>query len=156
MLHNIIYALLLMAGAYCAVMMSVTDWRRRIIPDVYLFPFMLIGLVVACYFPWVVGIGESVIAGTFGYLMAMLIGFLFTKTKIGKKNTDYAPIGMGDVKLLAAGGIWLGTTGLAVAIIIACVSGGIWGLRKKQKYIPFAPFFFVGAIIALIGISILI
>lgn len=156
MLYNIIYAVLLLAGCYCAFKMSQADLRRRIIPDVYLWPFMLIGLIIVCYFPWISTPGESVVAAAFGYLMGAFIGFIFEKTKLGKKNPDYAPIGFGDVKLLAAGGIWLGTTGLAMAIIISCVIGGIWGLRKKQKYIPFAPFFFVGVIIALISLWILL
>jgi leader peptidase (prepilin peptidase)/N-methyltransferase len=156
MLHYIIYTMLLLAGAFCAFKMAQADLRRRIIPDVYLFPFMLIGLVIVCYFPWIATPGESVIAGAFGYLMGILIGFIFEKTKLGKKNPNHAPIGLGDVKLLAAGGIWLGTTGLAMAIVISCIVGGIWGLRQKQKYIPFAPFFLIGAIIALISLWILI
>jgi prepilin signal peptidase PulO-like enzyme (type II secretory pathway) len=84
------------------------------------------------------------------------VGAAFKRTKLGKRNPDHDPIGFGDVKLLAAGGIWLGATGLAVAIAVACAAGGIWGLCKKQKYIPFAPFFFVGAIIALISWRVLI
>jgi prepilin signal peptidase PulO-like enzyme (type II secretory pathway) len=63
---------------------------------------------------------------------------------------------MGDVKLLAAGGIWLGTAGLALAIVISCAAGAIWGLAKKQKYIPFAPFFIGGAIMALLAAGFLI
>jgi prepilin signal peptidase PulO-like enzyme (type II secretory pathway) len=152
MLYHIIYALLLLLGGWCAFKMSQADLRRRIIPDVYLFPFLLIGLVIVCYFPWISTVDESVIAASMGYLMGVIIGFIFEKTKLGKKNPNYAPIGFGDVKLLAAGGIWLGTTGLALAIIISCVIGGIWGLLKKQKYIPFAPFFIAGAIIALISL----
>jgi prepilin signal peptidase PulO-like enzyme (type II secretory pathway) len=147
--------------------MARADLRRRIIPDVYLFPFMLIGMVVVCYFPWVSTPGESAAAAAFGYALSFTVGQIFKKSaehrsKSAKKSdyrlpiTDYHPIGLGDVKLLAAGGIWLGTSGLAAAIVISCIVGGIWGLRKKQKYIPYAPFFFIGAIIALIGLWILI
>lgn len=139
--------LLLSAAGFCAYKMSVADLRRRIIPDVYLFPFMLIGLIVVAFFPWFTTPGDSAIAATFGYGLGTIIGHTFEKIK--KQPGDYSPIGLGDVKLLGAGGIWLGLTGLAIAIVVSCILGGIWGLVKKQKYIPFAPFFLVGAIIAL-------
>jgi leader peptidase (prepilin peptidase)/N-methyltransferase len=155
MTYYIIYTILLIAGAFCAYKMARADLRRRIIPDVYLFPFMLIGLVLACYFPWVATPGESAAAAAFGYAAGAVLGFLFERARKGK-DSDFAPIGLGDVKLLAAGGVWLGPTGLALALIVSCAVGGIWGLRKRQRYIPFAPFFFIGAIIALIALRFLI
>ncbi len=139
---------LLPLAGFFAYKMATADWRRRIIPDVYLWPFMLIGLILVTCFPWVTGPAESAIAGAFGYGLGAFTGFLFEKFK--KNNTEHSPIGLGDIKLLAAGGIWLGLTGLAIAIVISCILGGIWGIRKKQKYIPFAPFFLIGLIIALI------
>jgi len=145
---------LLVGAAFCVYQMSVADFRRRIIPDVYLFPFMLIGLIIVCFTPWVSSPSESVVAAAFGYGMGAIIGWIFEKFK--KNTSEFSPIGMGDIKLLAAGGIWLGMTGLALAIVISCIIGGIWGLRKKQKYIPFAPFFFIGGIFALIGMWFLI
>lgn len=154
MFYHLIFAILLLAGAYCAFQMSRADLRRRIIPDAYLFPFMLIGLLVVTFFPWVSSPSDSVIAAAFGYTLATTVGFIFEKTK--KQKSEFSPIGMGDVKLLAAGGVWLGMTGLATAIAISCVIGGIWGIRKKQKYIPFAPFFFVGGILALISLWFLV
>lgn len=154
MFYYLIFAILLLVATWCAFQMSVADFRRRIIPDVYLFPFMIIGLVVVTFFPWVSSPSDSVIAAAFGYLMGTVIGFAFERIK--KNKSEFSPIGMGDVKLLAAGGIWLGMTGLATAIIISCVIGGIWGLCKKEKYIPFAPFFFIGGILSLIAVRFLV
>lgn len=156
MIYYLIFAILLAGAAYCAYKMSVADFRRRIIPDVYLFPFLLIGLVVVVFFPWVSSIGESVITAAAAYTLGMVVGFIFEKSKRLSRGNDYPPIGLGDIKLLGAGGLWLGPTGLAVAIIAACALGGIWAMRTKQKYIPFAPFFFMGAFIALIGLWFLI
>jgi prepilin signal peptidase PulO-like enzyme (type II secretory pathway) len=189
---TIILTLLLILAGFCAVMMSVHDWRARIIPDVYLFPFMLIGLIVVVFFPWFFSIAESVIAAVIGYGLSFGTGWIFrkfaerrAKTPSGVREdvnsyklkdniptTNYQlptstpcalrsanfiePIGLGDVKLLAAGGVWLGITGLAIALIVSCVAGGIWGLRRKQKFIPFAPFFFVGMICAFIALWFLI
>ncbi|HNY25334.1 MAG TPA: A24 family peptidase [Alphaproteobacteria bacterium] len=154
MFYYLIFAILLLAAAWCAFQMSVSDFRRRIIPDAYLFPFMILGLLVVTFFPWVSSTSDSVIGAAFGYAMGSVVGFIFEKVK--KKKGEFSPIGMGDVKLLAAGGIWLGLTGLAMAIIISCIFGGIWGMRKKEKYIPFAPFFFMGGILSLISLWFLV
>jgi leader peptidase (prepilin peptidase)/N-methyltransferase len=135
--------------------MSAADWRRRIIPDVYLFPFMLAGMIVVSYFPWVSSAGESAIAAAAGYGLGAGLGRIFEKFA-KRRASSVPPIGMGDIKLLAAGGIWLGTNGLAIAVAASCALGIIWGIWKKQKYIPFAPFFFAGSIISLICLLFLI
>jgi leader peptidase (prepilin peptidase)/N-methyltransferase len=153
MLYNTIFALLLIGAAILAVCMARADLRRRIIPDAYLFPFMLIGLVISAYFPWIIGFADGAIAAFFGYAAGMLIGFIFSRIH---KNAEYSPIGLGDIKLIAAGGIWLGATGLSIAVAVSCILGIIWGAVKKQKYIPFAPFFMVGIIIALLALIFLI
>ena len=145
-----LFIVLLVLATLCAFMMSHTDWRKRIIPDVYLWPFMLIGLSVVTYFQWPVTISESIIAACFGYALSIGTGWIFTKCN--KKD----PIGLGDVKLITAGGIWAGPVGLAIALGVSCIIGYIWGMIKKQKHIPFAPFFFIGLIIALISLYFLI
>lgn len=154
MIEYIIFAILLLIGAGCMFKMAQADLRRRIIPDVYLFPFLLIGLVIVTFFPWPISLSDSVIAAAFGYVLGILIAFLFEKMR--KTNDIHAPMGLGDIKLLAAGGIWLGMTGLSIAIVISCVLGGAWGLIKKQRYIPFAPFFLLGGILAFLGLCFLI
>ena len=146
--------LLLLGSGYCMYQMSRAVLRRRIIQVVYLFPFMLIGLLVVMFFPWIITRGDAVLAAAFGYGMGAVIGYLFEK--IRKNSFDYAPIGLGDVKLLSAGGIWLGTTGLAIAIVISCIIGVIWGWKRRQRYIPFAPFFLSGGIIAFLVMYFLI
>lgn len=126
------------------------DLRSRIIPDVYLFPFFLSGLLLSDRLPWVTGgLYESVIAAAIGYVFGFTLNMAF-KFLRRKKKDDYDPIGMGDVKLIAAGGAWLGLMGLFTAIVISCIAGAIWGATRKEKYIPFAPFFFVGGILSAI------
>ncbi|MGI5845886.1 MAG: prepilin peptidase [Alphaproteobacteria bacterium] len=144
-----IFIVLLLVAVFCAVMMSIYDWKHQIIPDMYLLPFMLIGLLIVIFFPWFFGIAESIIAGVIGYSLGMVMRVLFKR-----KSSD--AIGLGDIKLMTAGGIWLGISGLAISLVISCILGGIWGFVKKQKFIPFAPFFFIGAICSLIVIKFLI
>ena len=153
MIYDIFFIVLLATAIICSWQISVADWRRRIIPDAYLFPLLLIGLVITNFFSWPITPGAGAIAGAFGYLLALVVGMVFEHISPKK---SIAPIGLGDVKLLGTGGIWLGPTGLASALIIACVAGIIWGLRQKQKYIPFAPFFICGGILSLITMLFLI
>ncbi len=152
MFFYIFFYALLVAALCCVYAIAGADFRRRIIPDAYLFPLLLLGLIVVNFFPWICNPTESVLGATFGYLLASVIGWLFEKFS----NSDMAPIGMGDIKLLAVGGIWLGVTGLSIAVAAACIIGMIWGHTKKQKYIPFAPFFFIGSFLALIVLRFLI
>ncbi len=141
---------LILAAITCVVAISRADFRRRIIPDAYLFPLLLIGLCMVVFFPYPVSMADAVVGAAFGYLMSLVVGVLFEKVACRRKNMDYPPIGMGDVKLMAVGGLWLGTTALAVALIIAGLVGGVWAYRKKQKYIPFAPFFFIGGFLSFV------
>lgn len=145
MFFYMILCLLLLGAFFCAFRISIADFRRRIIPDIYLFPLLLIGLVVVNFFPWVCTPAESAIGAIFGYFLAIVTGGVFERLKRNKNET---PIGMGDVKLMATGGIWLGTTGIAISLIFACVFGMIWGGKNKQRYIPFAPFFVCGCFLS--------
>jgi len=180
MVSIIAYSLALIS----VVMMSVHDWRARIIPDVWLFPFFICGLIIGDI-PWIRGgFYESAMAAALGYAIGFLINIVFKRVKkyqidrshpshakaskmlasLSRPNhgagqtsshvscvTPYDPIGMGDVKLLAAGGFWLGFDGLAVAVCGACLFGFIWAKVRKQKYVPFAPFFFAGMALFIVG-----
>lgn len=144
------FILLILLAIYLAYKMAVADMRRRIIPDAYLFPTMIIGAIITTFFPWPHDIAAGVIGMTFGYIMAATIGLIFDRIITKKNPTADTPIGMGDIKLIAVGGLWCGPTGLAIALIFACIFGAAWGYRKKQKFIPFAPFFIIGAFLSLI------
>ncbi len=150
MISYIFFIILLVIAAILSILISVTDFRRRIIPDAYLFPLMLIGLTLIAFYSFPITLQSAVIGGAFGYLMSAIIGAVFDY-KLTKQNPDAcAPIGMGDIKLLGVGGMWLGTNGLAIALIIACILGTLWAKNKNQKYIPFAPFFFIGGFLSFI------
>lgn len=156
MISYIFFAILMLAAAACAWQIAVTDWRRRIIPDAYLFPLLLIGMLVVSFFPWVCSVSAAAVGAAFGYAMAAVIGFAFDWRMRRRNPASDIPIGMGDIKLISVGGLWLGTTGLAAALVIACISGAIWARRRNQKYVPFAPFFVGGGILSLIGMLFLL
>ncbi|MDW3024697.1 MAG: A24 family peptidase [Alphaproteobacteria bacterium] len=151
MIFNILFILLLVGALVCAVLISVEDFRRRIIPDAYLFPLMLIGISLITFFGFPISMPDAVIGAIFGYVLAAVIGFVFDWF-IRKNNADaIPPIGMGDIKLIGVGGLWLGTSGLPVALVVACITGAVWAWVQKQKFIPFAPFFLLGVFLYLIA-----
>ncbi len=150
MISYIFFIFLLVIAVILSILISVTDFRRRIIPDAYLFPLMLIGLTLIAFYSFPITLQSAVIGGAFGYLMSAIIGAGFDYYMTAKNPDASAPIGMGDIKLLGVGGLWLGTNGLAIALIISCLLGILWAKRKNQKYIPFAPFFFIGGFLSFI------
>ncbi len=157
MIFYIFFIILLTAAAYCCIQISINDFRHRIIPDVYLFPLMLIGLLLLTFFPsFPINLSDAVIAATFGYILTSVIGALYDRHLQKRKTPDTIPIGMGDIKLIAVGGLWLGATGLSLALIIACITGAIWAYQHKQKYIPFAPFFLMAGFLSFITTAFLL
>ncbi len=144
------FILLITLAIYLAFKIGAADMRRRIIPDAYLFPLMIIGAILTTFFPWPHDIGAGVIGMAFGYIMAAVIGLLFDKIITKNNPSAETPIGMGDIKLISVGGLWCGPTGLAIALVLACIFGATWAYRKKQKFIPFAPFFIIGGFLSLI------
>lgn len=150
MISYIFFIFLIISAVLCSVLISIADLRRRIIPDAYLFPLMLCGLILITFYSFPISIQEAVIGATFGYMMSVLIGFIFDAILRKKNPKSDTPIGMGDIKLLGIGGLWLGIYGMSIALIIACISGAIWANINKQKYIPFAPFFLFGGFLSLI------
>jgi prepilin peptidase CpaA len=89
-----------------------TDLRSRRIPNWLVFPFLLAGIVVSAWLHGWHGIGQS-LAG-FG-LGTLLFGILYVM----------GGMGMGDVKLCAAIGAWIGPRQLITALVLTGVAGGI-------------------------------
>ena len=156
MFYHIFFILLLLIALFCTYAIARNDFHRQIIPDIYLFPLLIIGLLITNFFPWPISAQEGVIAAAFGYTISAIIGATFNKIFKNKKEKIDSPIGMGDIKLISVGGIWLGATGLSIALIIACISGFMWGKLKKIRFIPFAPFFIFGSFLSFIAIMFLI
>jgi leader peptidase (prepilin peptidase)/N-methyltransferase len=113
----------------CVFFITWSDIKNRTIPDVWLWPLLLVGLY-ACG-----GGTENIIAAILGYA----VGFALMLATIKKEALGY-----GDVKLLSVAGLWMGIDGLSFGVICGCVLGVIWGLARKQRYVPFAPFLFAG------------
>jgi leader peptidase (prepilin peptidase)/N-methyltransferase len=117
------------------------DLRRWILPDAVTLPLIPIGLVLAA----VLGPEELVdrIAGAaFGYVGLWAVAWIYRRLR-GREG-----LGLGDAKLLAGAGAWVGASGLpsvlaggAIAALLAAGGLVLAGTRlRRDSALPFGPF----------------
>jgi prepilin peptidase CpaA len=94
---------------------TVTDLRSRRIPNWLVLPFMIAGICVSGWLHGWPGIGRSLSGLALG---ASLLGVLYW----------LGGMGMGDLKLCAAIGAWIGPAQLLFALVITSMAGGIMAL----------------------------
>jgi prepilin peptidase CpaA len=92
-----------------------TDLRSRRIPNWLVFPFLLAGFVVSGALHGWAGISHSLAGMALG---ALLFGAL----------SALGGMGMGDVKLVAAIGAWIGAAQLLIALVLTAFAGGIMAI----------------------------
>ena len=123
---------------------TVTDFEQYVIFDSMLLPLAILGLCYTLHLQ--LPVTEHLVAGLGGGLLFFLITLL----------TNGA-IGGGDIKLIAALGLWLGLRPLFSVIMYGFLAGGIAALfllitkqKKRHDYFAYGPYF------ALSGIGVLL
>lgn len=94
------------------VVATFTDLRSRRIPNWLVLPFMLAGVAVSVWLHGWHGLGQSLAGFALG---TAIYGLLFC----------LGGMGMGDVKLCAAIGAWIGPSQLVTALVITGLAGGV-------------------------------
>lgn len=94
---------------------TVTDLRSRRIPNWLVLPFLVLGIGVSARMQGWHGITQSAEGILLGGAVMGTIAIL-------------GGMGMGDVKLCAAVGAWIGPSQLLVALVVMAVAGGIMAL----------------------------
>jgi leader peptidase (prepilin peptidase)/N-methyltransferase len=142
-----------------AVLMIITvyDLRHQIIPDLFVFLFVLAGLIVSFFSTGL--IFPKLALAFWGGLLTALPLFLLWAVSRGRW------LGFGDVKLALGMGIflgpWLGLSSLMLSFWLGAIVGltliGLSKLSKKRKRgynmkseLPFAPFLIVSFLITLL------
>ena len=119
--------------------MLCSDIEQQIIFDKQLALFAMFGLLRSLLFslPW----EQHLLAALAGGLSFLLLAIL---TRGG--------IGGGDIKLIAALGLWLGGEALKLTALGGIMIGGLWALcailvkkKKRTDFIPYAPAFIIAA-----------
>lgn len=99
---------------------TVTDLRSRRIPNWLVLPFLGAGLIAS---PWLggwPGVAQSLEGLALG---GLIYGFLHVM----------GGMGMGDVKLCAALGVWIGPSQLMLAMVMTAMAGGIMAFAWAVK-----------------------
>lgn len=94
---------------------TVTDLRSRRIPNWLVGPFLVAGLCVSTWMGGRHGLVQSAEGMLLGLVLMGALGAL-------------GGMGMGDVKLCAAIGAWIGPSQLLVALVIMALAGGVMAL----------------------------
>lgn len=97
------------------VVATITDLHSRRIPNWLVLPFMVTGIAVSGWFHGWHGVGQSLSGLALG---GVLFGVLCLM----------GGMGMGDVKLCAAIGAWIGPSQLVVALVVTAFAGGVMAL----------------------------
>jgi prepilin signal peptidase PulO-like enzyme (type II secretory pathway) len=138
----------LLATAFAALFLAlaVTDLERRLLPNRLVYP----GLVLALALSWAWpdrGPGQAA-AGAFFGLAALGVAFVLMR----------GGLGAGDVKLAALIGAVVGFPGVAMALAIGAVAGGVVAafllltrLARRGQYMPYGPFLIAGALAVLLA-----
>jgi leader peptidase (prepilin peptidase)/N-methyltransferase len=149
------------AALFAALMLALAmiDFDHMILPDVITYPAILLGLLLQPLVPWaalwsgpwgaVAGGALGALVGA-GLLLAVWIGWYLLRHEEG--------MGLGDVKMLAAIGAFLGWKGVLVSLFFGALSGAavglvlmaVRGLDFRAK-LPFGVFLAVGGLIALLA-----
>lgn len=127
--------------AFFLVFLATEDFKSQTLPNLLTLPMGLAGLVLS-----VVGIAP---ATPHNALLGIVVGgvfFLFIAV-LSLKLLNKPGMGVGDIKLLAAGGAWTGVTGLPLVLVIASVAALAYIMATRvgrgQKF-PFGPFLAAG------------
>lgn len=94
---------------------TITDLRSRRIPNWLVLPFLVVGLVMSGWVHGKHGVAQSLEGLLLG---GVLMGVL----------AALGGMGMGDVKLCAAIGAWIGPAQLLVALVVMALAGGVMAL----------------------------
>lgn len=129
------------------------DYRLQIIPNRLNLTMFEIGLLIAFIYGW------SNIAITINMLLGMLAGggiFLLI-TLIGGAIYGKEAMGLGDVKLMGALGLFFGLSNIVIISLVSFLVGAILSIfllvtkiKKTDEYIPFGPFIVIATIISIL------
>jgi leader peptidase (prepilin peptidase)/N-methyltransferase len=128
------------------IALSIVDLREMRLPDVLTLPLIVAGPLLALAMEWDGGVVWRIASAAAGFaaLFAVAWGYRALRGRAG--------LGLGDAKLLAAAGAWLGMEALPSVMLWACGSALLAVLAAAafrlpvdgSTRIPFGPFLALG------------
>jgi leader peptidase (prepilin peptidase)/N-methyltransferase len=164
----------LVAFVFTAALLLITyiDFDHLFIPDEVSLPGVLVGLAVSAM-PGGIGLANAVLGAALGGGILWFVAWSY------ERSTGTEGMGLGDVKLLAMIGAFLGWQAIPVVLVVASIGGSLAGVlvifgtegrralarvrrrlgaravlpfvrrAARRTAIPFGPFLALGAIVAL-------
>ncbi len=137
------------------VYLAWVDWRTFLLPNRITYPLIILGLITNTLTPYAFCESYLAFLGAFvGYLILYLTNqiYLYFRKQDG--------LGMGDAKLLASLGAWLGLEPLAfilsIAALLGILGGMLWLCYKKlpnAHAFPFGPYLVIAGIMEILWSS---
>lgn len=130
----------------------VIDYKLQIIPNRLNLTMFEFGLV----FTFLYGFSDAAIS--INMLLGMLAGggIFLAITLLGGLVYGKEAMGLGDVKLMGALGLFFGLTNIVIVALLSFLIGAILSvmlivlkIKKIDEYIPFGPFIVIGALITI-------
>ena len=130
----------------------VIDYKLQIIPNRLNLTMFEVGLI----FTFIYGFFDTAIS--INMLLGMLAGggIFLAITLLGGLIYGKEAMGLGDVKLMGALGLFFGLTNIIIIALLSFLIGAILSIflivtkiKKMDEYIPFGPFIVIGALITI-------
>ncbi len=129
------------------IVLGAIDLRHRVLPNVITLPGVAAG--VACSLWWEPGWQASVVGAVLGWTILRAVGEAYLRVR-GREG-----MGMGDMKMLAMIGAFLGWPHMLLTLLVASLSGSLVGgamvlaSRDNSSYpLPFGSFLAFGALLS--------
>ena len=139
-LQDLVTADIIVSGvvAVWLAAIAVTDLKSLRIPDYLSLPLVIAGLCLAWFDGHMVAADHLIGAGV-GFLTMAVFGQAYFRLR------GHEGLGLGDAKLFAAAGAWLGWQGLPLVLLVASVGGLAWAVVTRQKgELAFGPWLALG------------
>ena len=104
---------------WALIVLALADISVYRLPDVITLPLIVIGLGTSWWLP-TTRLHDHVIGAVLGY--AVLAGIAYVYRRLRKREG----LGLGDAKLVAAAGAWLGWQALPSVLLIGCGLAFVW------------------------------
>ncbi|MXY15333.1 MAG: prepilin peptidase [Proteobacteria bacterium] len=125
--------------------LAVIDLEHFLLPDQIVLPLLWVGLLVN---------SGSLVTGLEAAIWGAAVGYcaLYALNTVWRRFRQVEALGLGDCKLAAAIGAWLGLSGLATTLLLAGLGTAIIGIILRQpanSSVPFGPGLAAGCVIVL-------
>jgi leader peptidase (prepilin peptidase)/N-methyltransferase len=135
-----------------SALLAFIDLRRGIIPNWLNLAIAFAGLARAFLLEGFVALLTAACEGIIVGATVWLLRWLFFRLR------KYQGLGLGDVKLLAASGVWIGIAGVPIQLLVASLTAlAAAGLLRlaglamtRQTSLPFGPFLALGLLTTLV------